>query len=156
MEAYKKKLRLQRNMGFIIGVLLFVCAIGIMYFPVYGTQTAHPLIDAEDAFAHAMGFVSGVSTGLGLVALFLAFRYFFALRNETKLKAMYIKQNDERLAAAKKSAFTVGACISIVGILIAAIVAMFFNQTVAVTLVSVVYFTALVVLICKVIFVKIS
>jgi|GEM_PF-2945247 len=159
MEAFKKKIRLQRNMGFIIGVLLLVCAIGIMYFPVYGTQIAStpafiPAHEAEGSLGHALGFVSGVSTGIGLVALFFAFRCFFALRNETKLKAMYIKQNDERLAAARNSAFTVGACISIVSILIAAIVAMFFNQTVAVTLIAVIYFSALVLVICKIIYVK--
>ena len=144
MEAYKKKVQFERNMGFIIGGLIYL---GVILSVILFQEKDGPL-------GHALGFVTGVSFGLASVAMFFAFRCFFALRDENKLKAMYIKQNDERLTAAKKNAFTVGACISSVGVLIAAIVAMFFNQTVAITLIGVIYFTALVVCICKVIFVK--
>lgn len=144
MEAFKRKTILQRNVGLALSALLILGSVASMI--LHGND--------EGQLARALGYTSGVSFGVGLVMLFFSLKAAFALRTEERLRKLFIKSNDERLALATKNAFTMGACIALICIVLASIIAQFFNATVALTLIGVIYFTCLVLVVCKAIYVK--
>jgi hypothetical protein len=91
-------------------------------------------------------FIAGVYTGLCAVAagtlIVSAVRYRAAIRDEEKLKALYVLEHDERLLAIRVRMGGAGMPIILYGMLGAAIGAGFFNQTVFFTLLGALIFSA--------------
>ena len=80
------------------------------------------------------GYQSGLATGMGLVAVFAFIRLRLILRSETKLHLQYNRENDERLKAIRAKSGMPMLLITSVAMLIAGIVAGYFNETVYFTL----------------------
>lgn len=98
----------------------------------------------EGASEFAQGLTSGLWCGLECVAICNLVRLYATMRNEEKLREMYIKETDERNAAIGKETSQTGGMISSAGIALAAITAGFFSKTVCITLTCALIFTALV------------
>ncbi len=86
----------------------------------------------------------GIVFGLVIVALCTLIRTASALRDEAKLRAMYIEETDERNAAIAKESAQKSQTVSMVGIAAAAIAAGFFDDRICFALAGAVLFSALV------------
>jgi len=80
--------------------------------------------------SHIYAFQCGFSVSLCLFSVFFIFRFRAILRDETQIKLQYNKENDERLKAIRAKAGIPMLLITSVGLLIAAIIAGYFNPTV--------------------------
>lgn len=126
-EKLEKKVRLYS---------LFACSSALIFF---GCKF---LLDGASDFAE--GLITGFFSGLMIVAIFNLARMFAALKNEEKLKEMYIEETDERNIAIGKETATTATMISIMLTALAAIVAGFINVTVCITLAASLFFSAIV------------
>lgn len=103
--------------------------------------------------AHVSDYIAGMSlgmcTGIAVVAIYFMIQIIRALRNEEKLKKLYISETDERLALIRTKAGGTGTVLSIAGLWLGAMVAGYLNATVFFTLVGAALFVSLVVVCLK-------
>lgn len=88
----------------------------------------------KDVPAYSRGMISGVYTGIIVIAVFLMIKYLILLRSESKLKAEYIKNTDERNIEISKETMRTASIINLVGTGLAILVTGFFSQTVSTAL----------------------
>lgn len=102
----------------------------------------------------AFGYQIGVLIGLIILLSINLYMYERAYRNEDRLKMLYIKEHDERkvLIKSKMAMGTLFISIALLGI--ATLIAIYINQTVALTLISVIYGMGITLGILKVYFAK--
>ena len=102
----------------------------------------------------AFGYQIGVLIGLIILLSINLYMYERAYRNEDRLKMLYIKEHDERkvLIKSKMAMGTLFISIALLGI--ATLIAIYINQTVALTLISVIYGMGIILGILKVYFAK--
>lgn len=100
-----------------------------------------------ESFAAAFG--SGICWGIAAVMLFNVIRYQSSLKNEEKLKKLYIEENDERQKLIEAKIGKTSNSISIMSLVLAMIISNFFNQTVFYTLLAAVMFIVLIQLTLK-------
>lgn len=134
MEEFRKKIERR----FKLDRMLCLCNLAIYFMIKFLTKGASDF---------AQGISMGVFVVMELFAAYSLSRTFTALRNEEKLKEMYINETDERNIAIQRETSQKGATISMVGTAIAAIVAGFFDEKICFTLVAVLLFSALVTII---------
>lgn len=121
MEKFRKKLELKYRV-----VSLFCCfATGIFC-------TLRRLTENVSEFAS--GILSGFFGGLLLVSCYILARYYVVLKNENKLKQMYIEETDERNIAITKETMKTASFISLLITILAVIVSAFFSPVVSITL----------------------
>ncbi len=125
MEAYKKTL--QRRIALLVIPVLIAVILGV-----YDVFFANPAI--ENSFLH--GFQLGAATALGILAAILFIRYRSILHDEAKLKHEFNRENDERYKAIRAKAGMPMLLITSSTMIVAAVVAGYFNITVALTLVT--------------------
>lgn len=134
MEEFRKKVERR----FKLDTMVCLCSLALYFMLKFLTKGASDF---------AQGISMGVFVGMEFVALYNLSRTFTALRNEEKLKEMYINETDERNIAVQKETSQKGLTISTVGTAIAAIAAGFFDEKICFTLVSILLFSALVTII---------
>jgi hypothetical protein len=88
----------------------------------------------KDVPDYSRGMISGVYTGIIVIAVFLMIKYLILLRSESKLKAEYIKNTDERNIEISKETMRTASVINLVGTGLAILVTGFFSQTVSTAL----------------------
>ena len=88
----------------------------------------------KDVPDYSRGMISGVYTGIIVIAVFLMIKYLILLRSESKLKAEYIKNTDERNVEISKETMRTASIINLVGTGLAILVTGFFSQTVSTAL----------------------
>ena len=98
----------------------------------------------------AVGFATGAFVGIQLVMVYYIAKYLAALRNEAKLKALFIFETDERNKFIKAKIAASGLMIFIGALGLATLAAVFINKLVFLTLLIVLYFAALVTVALKV------
>lgn len=148
MESYRKKLKLQ-NLFYLIGALI---ALGlIVLVNVYLPQAGYVLPGAEARWRSFWnGFISGVSTAFVMLALLGLAKNRQALRNDEKLRAMYIKEHDERIMEIWKQSAANSYWFNTMGMLLAAVVAGYFSPIAFLCIVGCLIYTCIVRLILKV------
>lgn len=92
----------------------------------------------------AIGFASGAAIGLEFLVITYMFRYQRALRNEDKLKTLYIKENDEREKYIQSQIGQLGLNLIYGGIALATIIAGFIDYTVFLTTLSILVYAVIV------------
>lgn len=101
-------------------------------------------------------FMAGVNAGLLAVALAVVIissvKYIRALKNEDKLKTLYIFEKDERRLYIQSMEGGAAIQLVLMGLTTAMIVAEFFDQTVFFTLLGTVVFTAAVKAVLKIVY----
>lgn len=121
MEEFKKKLTKKYRL-----IAVFCSFSLIMYF---GLQR---FTNGADDFAS--GLVTGVFIGIMLVSVYNLAKIYAVLKNEEKLKQMYIQETDERNVAVSKETMKTSSVISVMVTAVAAIVSGFFNPVISMTL----------------------
>lgn len=136
MELYKEKLKLNNillGIGSLVMAVFSLLAIGgeLGWFPF-----VRPV--AGDSHWHSTwyGYVSGASFGLFALMLFYLIRNLRALKDEKKLKKLYVKEHDERTVQiwtlARNTAMQMMLWIG----LAATVIAGYFSITVSITILA--------------------
>lgn len=119
LEAYRAKVQ-RRLVLMRVMVVLFLIVLLVV-----------PRLTGETEFS---SFASGGSVGGGLVALVALFQQSKALKDDKKLRQLYIAEHDERLQAIRAKAGQPMVLYLSAGMAMTAAVLFFFNVTVAATL----------------------
>ncbi len=141
MENYKKSLK-TKNFWMIL-IIIFIFAIYLIL-----------LINKKFIDEYDLGFSLGVFTGLSVEILFFITRNLLTLRNEDKLRRLYIKEHDERSLMIKQKTGSIGIQICMIGLGIASLVSIFFDKTVFYSLFAALFFIAIVKAILKIYYMK--
>lgn len=124
MEQYKKSIK--RRIGLLTIPVCISALLGI--YDVLGVSET-----MKNSFIFC--FQCGGASALGLLCIILIFRYRTLLGNEEKLKLEYIRETDERLAAIRTKAGMPLLLILSIGMIIAGIIAGYFNLIIFYTLI---------------------
>lgn len=100
------------------------------------------------------GFQDGIITSLGLLATILVIRYRVLLKDDKKLLLIFNRENDERIKAIKAKAGIPMLPITSILIIIAAIIAGYFNELVFLTLIATAIFQMTICVLVKIIYTK--
>lgn len=138
MENFRKvlKKRLSLMVSFNVVAAAFIGLIGA-----YGNMTA---ISNDNIAEMIHGFQVGIFLGLQIVMLLYISKYRNALRDEEKLKRLYIEEHDERTKLIKEKIGGVGFNFTLGAIGTATIVSGFLSEVVFLTLLGVLLFTVFV------------
>lgn len=122
MNDFKKKLKLRMLVGFAFALVMTVVNLVVWTLKPEGFNG---------------GFVMGIYSGIALVVLVVAVQAWRALKDEKKIKSLYIEETDERnLALARKSSRLTVLFILLGNIVIGSIL-MFFYPLVAYSIIGV-------------------
>ncbi len=125
METYRNKLKIQ-NLFNVFGILIALAL--IIFVNVYLPQAGYVLPSSEARWRGFWnGFISGVSSAFVMLALLGLVQNIRALHNEEKLRAMYIKEHDERTLEIWKRSGANAYWFDTMGMLLAAVVAGYFS-----------------------------
>ena len=136
MEKFKQTLKNRTKYVVMYNALVLIgISIGVF----------HPTAGVND---HMLGFMSGANVGMIIGIQFLCIilltKYYSALKNEEKLKKLYIEETDERRQFIQTKIGGVAINIILLGLAAGVIIAGFYNYIVYFTLLSALIFTALV------------
>ena len=143
MEEYRVKLKIDTTIIAIIAMVLLTVSILALANEAGIINLFTPI--AGDSHWHSRwnGFITGGSAGLLIFMIVAIFRNIRAMRNETALKKLYIKDNDERTAEIVKSAQAAAYRTTLYVGLVAVIVAGYFSITVSLTILGCIWIPAL-------------
>ena len=132
MEDYRKKLeRRVRLYGACCGLV----PIGLLAVNWLSRHTVGPALSEHD-----MGFVHGFAVGISLVVIaisvYQAIRIYKALKDEALLRKLYIDETDERAVFIQNKVGSTGIRLAVFLLVFAAIIACYFNMTVAYSLIG--------------------
>ncbi len=132
-DVLMKRIVILSSLGVI--AIVFTVVIGFWGYSKIGIDT------------HISDFVHGGQTGLftGFVVIMLRdiVKYIRAIKDEDRVKAIYIEENDERNKLINDKIGSVGYNFVILGLMVATIIAGFFNEVVFLTLLGALAFMAL-------------
>lgn len=128
MEKFRTKLK--RRMWISSGMIIVALALGLIRL-----YTVNLSDDSTISAGFIAGFQFGLIMSLGLLSLIDLIRSRQALKDEFKLKTLYNKEHDERLKSIRSKAGMPMIQATSILMLIAAIIAGYFNITVFYTLV---------------------
>ena len=153
MEQYKEKLKLNNT---IIGIACLILAA----FCILGFAAEAGLVSfmtpAGDSHWQSQwrGFLSGAAFALLAFMIFGLIRNILALKDEKKLKKLYIKENDERQWQIYNKAMCAAMRTTLILGLVASIIAGYFSMTVGMTLLVSVFVISVICLLFKLYYTK--
>lgn len=153
MEQFKEELKVQNRFTAVACVILAV-------FSVLGFAAQAGLVELTpvtgDSHWQSMwrGMVSGASMGVLALMLFGLIKGIRALKDEKKLKKLYVEANDERSIKIWTSARAASMQITLLIGLVAGMVISYFNMTIGITILAVETIHAFTGLACKVYYSK--
>ena len=148
MELFREKLKVQ-NLAiamccFILAIFSFLAAAGQA--GIIGFM--EPATDNTHWQSMWRGIITGMSFGIMIVMIAFLVRNILALRDEKKLKKLYVETNDEReiqiWTAARSTAMQLFLLVGVV----AAIVAGYFSMTVSITIIVCMFLQSMTGLFC--------
>lgn len=135
MENYKEKLKTQN-------IVMSVCIFILTLFTVLGFAaelgivTLTPTAGDSHWQSQWRGFISGASMGVLGLMVFGLVQNLLALKDEKKLKKLYIKMHDERTIQLFHNARSAAMSVFLIGGLIAVIITGYFSVTVSITILA--------------------
>jgi len=148
MEHFREELKIELQVTAICcGVLLFFSALG--FAAQAGLVELTPI--GGDSHWHSMwrGLISGASMGVLALMLFGLVRGIRALKDDKKLKKLYVEANDERQIQIYTSARSASMQITLLAGLVAGLIISYFHMTVGITILAVETIHAFVTFGCK-------
>ena len=148
MELFREKLKVQ-NLAiamccFILAIFSFLAAAGQA--GIIGFM--QPATDNSHWQSMWRGIITGMSTGIMIVMIAFLIRNILALKDEKKLKKLYVETNDEReiqiWTAARSTAMQIFLMVGVV----AAIVAGYFSMTISITIIACMFLQSITGLLC--------
>ena len=134
MEQYKEKLRIT-NVFLMIGcIVLAVFAMLAIGSELGWFHILKPVAGDSHWQSSWNGFITGASCGILGLLVFSLIRNRQALKDEKKLKKLYVKEHDERTIQILTLARNTAMQILLLGGLVAAVIAGYFSITVSLTI----------------------
>lgn len=143
MNKYKTSIKIRI-------ILLSTLIVIAVIFGIYDVFWASPEIKESSLF----GFQVGIITSLGLISLITVIIYRTLLKDDTKLLLQFNKENDERNNAIKAKAGIPMLPITSALIIIAGVIAGYFNSLIFITLIAAAAFQMTICAIIKIIYMK--
>jgi len=143
MEEYKKILRNRKILYLVFGILLLPVAIATLYL-FYNMGSVMTGSSIAEFFG---GMLNGIRAGFGVAALIFlfmrAFQYHRALKDDAKIKELYIQEHDERTIALNEKSSKISFNVILYALLISCVITGFFNPTISLTILAVLFFVIL-------------
>jgi len=133
LDEFRNTLKLRLRLAIVYNSLVVVFLAAGNYL--------HERFNAPD---FAIGFATGIFIGLEFLIVVYMVRYRAALQDDAKLKAMYIKENDERKQYIMTKIGSAGLNLVVGGLMLGALFSCFINMTVFVTLLCTLLATSLI------------
>ena len=133
MKLYKEKLKLENKILAVIAAILLLFAV-LSIAAEAGLISLSPIAGDSHWQSRWRGFVCGASLGILGLILFGLVRNIRALKDEKKLKQLYIKEHDERTIQIWTAARAESTRVFLLGGLAACIIAGYFSITVSLTI----------------------
>ena len=143
MEQYKEKLKIQNKFlsaGCLVLAGFLILAVGseLGWFAVL-----KPAAGDGHWQSAWRGFVTGASCGIFALLLFAIIRNRWALKDDSKLKKLYVKTHDERAIQIRTLARNTAMQILLLAGLIAVVIAGYFSITVSLTILACIFFSSI-------------
>ena len=134
MEQYKETLRMKTILMGISCIMLLIFSIlgfgnELGWFTVF-----QPLAGDSHWHSYWYGLISGGSIGIFMLLLYFLIRNIRAMKNERKLKTLYIKENDERMLKIWTHARSAAMQVTLLIGMVVGIVSGYFSRTVSLTI----------------------
>lgn len=134
MQKFRKKIEKRRNIAVLVSIS-FLVIVGILaYLVITG--------DENEMNSFVQGYQLGFFLGIEGVLIFNIMKSQKALKNEEELKALYVKEHDERVLLISQKASSLTVIMMLIGLGIATVISGFFNSTIFLTLVVVTFILA--------------
>ena len=133
MENYREKTKVNCRITAVLSVILIAFSIFALCAEA-GLVELTPVAGDSHWQSRWRGFLSGASVGVAAYMVINLVKALRALKDEKKLKALYVKEHDERTQAIYTAARAAAMQLSSGVGLVAAIIAGYFNITVSLTL----------------------
>lgn len=134
MEQYKAKLKIQNLVMGICCLVLILFAVLAIGGELGWISVLKPVAGDDHWHSTWYGYCTGASCGLAAVMLFGLIRNVRAMKDEKKLKKLYIKEHDERSLQIQILARNTAMQILLLVGLAASVVAGYFSRTVSTTI----------------------
>ena len=142
METYREKLKVQ-NIIYCIGCVVLAAFCVLSFLGEAEIVNFAPSVKNSHWQSSWRGLLSGASISILAALLFGLIQNLRALKDEKKLKKLYIREGDERQKQIYTNALCAAMRASLVLGLVAVVVAGYFSMTVSVTLLAAVFVAAL-------------
>ena len=134
MEQYKKKLKIQNAVMGISCLALIVFAVLAVGSELSWFGFLHPAAGDSHWRSTWYGYVFGTAIGVFAVMLACIIRNLRALKDDKKLKTLYVKEHDERTIQIQALARNMSMQILLCAGLVATVIAGYFSVTVSITI----------------------
>lgn len=149
MEQFKKELQVSCHFTAVLCVILAVFSV-MGFAAEAGLMELTPVSGDEHWQSMWRGMISGASAGVLALMLFGLIRSLRALKDDKKLKKLYVEANDERQIQIWTSARAAAMQITLLGGLVAGLIISYFHMTVGVTILALETIHALIAFGCKI------
>lgn len=139
MQHYKEKLKITNIFLGIGSTVLAVFAVLAIGSELGWFQILKPVAGDSHWQSSWNGFITGASCGVFALMLFSLIRNCQALKDESKLKKLYVKENDERTIQIVTLARNTAMQILLLGGLVAVVIAGYFSITVSLTILACIF-----------------
>ena len=133
MEQYKKKLQLE-NMVFVIVIVILAGFMALAFAGEEGLLPLAPVAGDSHWGSSWRGFCAGMASALLVVMIVRLIQNRLALKNQEKLKKLYIRQNDEREWEIYTKALCAAMRVCLLLGLAAVVIVSYFSATAGLTL----------------------
>ena len=147
MEKFRKQIKRRLRINVVLAILLVVLFAALMIMDAtnaWSTFLPAELTGGDESLDFLAGFRTGFCTsliGFFVVKINVLSR---ALKDEKKLKAMYIRETDERNLLIEQKTSTASFAVTIIGLGVACVVVSFFSRPILYTLICVILFVSIV------------
>ena len=144
MEKFRKQIKRRIRTNVVLAILLVALFASLMIMDATNAWSTFFPIEENGDNAFLAGFRTGFCTsliGFAVVKIIVLSR---ALKDEKKLKAMYIRETDERNLLIEQKTSTASFAVTIMGLGVACVIVSFFSRPILYTLICVILFVSIV------------
>ena len=135
MEQFKERLKVENRITAVLCAVLAIFAV-LGFAAEAGWVELTPVSGDSHWQSMWRGMISGAATGVLVLMIFGLVRGIRALKDEKKLKKLYIEANDERQIQIWTNARATSMQVSLLLGLVAGLIAGYFNMTVGITILA--------------------
>ena len=139
MDKFKETIEKRKNLLRVLTIVLFITNAILFYI-------SENLVNVASNIEYALGFLLGMIMGVLILGVVAIVYYGRVLKDEQKLKMLYIKENDERRKMISEKVAQSTLLTAVFVIMIAISIAAYFEPLVSLTLLYTIYAVAFIAL----------
>lgn len=142
MEKFRKQIKKRLRINVVLAIFLVALFAALMIMDATNAWSTFLPVEENGDNAFLAGFRTGFSSSLIGYAIVRAVICARTLKDEKKLKALYIKETDERNLMIAQKASSASFLVTIIGLAVGCVIASFFSELVLMVLALVIVFVA--------------